>query len=387
MKISEIITESRKPTFKLNEVGMNHAEDIIFFEGSAGALRVINSFKSLPKEKDQVLTIKWDGQIGLYAGRTNDGQFIMTDMAGWGAKGYDGMYKSAKEFVAQKSAKGGNPEFLAKITQLWPIVESAFPPSFRGFIKGDMMWWPGGLKSTVKRWIFGEGTTTYEIDKTSELGRRVGQGKAGLAVHGFYPAEVAGSPEERTAAEPAPLKNTAGLNPNGALCILGPEVKVEGNIDLSKSLIKEATQYIKQNAKVIDSFLDANNLKARKLTSLPNMLYTFVNQQTRIRDLDQLAAKFLPWVQANPKLSKQMAQNVIAYVNESGNALQTIFNVFDSVTKIKLDIINQLDNASTTIYAHIGGVKGGEGYVAASPDGHIKLVSREHFSSANFGNH
>jgi len=61
MKISEIITESRKPTFKLNEVGMNHAEDIIFFEGSAGALRVINSFKSLPKEKDQVLSIKWDG--------------------------------------------------------------------------------------------------------------------------------------------------------------------------------------------------------------------------------------------------------------------------------------------------------------------------------------
>jgi hypothetical protein len=387
MKISEIITESRKPAFKLNEVGMNHAEDIIFFEGSAGALRVIQSFKALPKKKDEVLTIKWDGQVALYAGRTADGTFVLTDMAGWGAKGYNGMYTSAKEFIAQKQTKGGNPDFLSKISAIWPIIESAIPPSFRGFIKGDVMWWPGTLKDTGKRWVFGEGTTTYEVEKTSDLGRRVGQGKAGLAIHGYYDASVAGSPEERTSSEPAPLRNTAGLNPNGALCVLGPEIKVEGNVALDSNKIKEVTQYVRKNAKVIDSFLDVNSLKERKLTSLPNMLYTFVNQQTRIRDLDMLAHKFPAWVQSNPKLSKAMAQNVISYLQESGAALQTVFNVFDAVTTLKLDIINQLDNASTTLYAHIKGVKGGEGYVHASDDGHIKLVNRSHFSAANFGNH
>jgi hypothetical protein len=151
--------------------------------------------------------------------------------------------------------------------------------------------------------------------------------------------------------------------------------------------MKEVTQYVRKNAKVIDTFLDVNTLKERKLTSLPNMLYTFVNQQTRIRDLDMLAHKFPAWVQANPKLSKAMAQNVIAYIQETGAALQTVFNVFDAVTTLKLDIINQLDNSSTTLYAHIKGVKGGEGYVNADDGGHIKLVNRSHFSAANFGNH
>jgi len=387
MKIHEIILESRAQTFTLNEVGMNHAEDIVFFEGSAGALRVLASLKSLPKSKDQVLTIKWDGQVALYAGRLDDGTFVLTDMAGWGAKGYNGMYKSAKEFVAQKSSKGGNPEFLSKITTLWPIVESAFPPSFRGFIKGDVMWWPGSLRDTGKRWVFGEGTTTYEVEKNSDLGRRVGQGKAGLAIHGYYPASVAGSPEERTASEPTPLRDTSGLNPNGQLCVLGPEIKVEGNVAINASKMKDATQFIRKNAKVLDAFLDANALRERKLTSMPNLLYTFVNQQTRKRDLDQLAPKFLPWVQSNPKVSKAMAQNVADYLAQNPTALPALFAVFEMITTLKLDIINQLDNASTTLYAHINGVRGGEGYVVSSPDGHVKLVNRRHFTAANFDNH
>ena len=84
MKINEIIVEHKKrPTFKLNEVGMAHAEDIIFYEGSAGALRVINSLKTLPNTRDTGLTIKWDGKVAIFAGRDENGDFKMTYQTGW----------------------------------------------------------------------------------------------------------------------------------------------------------------------------------------------------------------------------------------------------------------------------------------------------------------
>ena len=58
MKITEIITES-----KLTEgARIAHAEDLVFFEGSAGALRAVNNLTTLAKNKD-TLSIKWDGCI------------------------------------------------------------------------------------------------------------------------------------------------------------------------------------------------------------------------------------------------------------------------------------------------------------------------------------
>jgi hypothetical protein len=377
MKIHEIIVE-QKPTFKLNEVGMAHAEDIIFYEGSAGALRVINSFKTLPKTRETSLTIKWDGQVALYAGRTEDGTFIMTDMSGWTAKGYNGLYTSLKEFLAQKRSKGGNEEFLSKIQQLWPIMESAFPKSYKGFVKGDVMWWPGNLQDNGKSYVFGEGTTKYEIDKTTDLGHRIGQGKAGFAVHGY--ASTAGTKEE-------PLKTTAGLNVNGQLCVLGPEIKVEGDVQQDPAKFKQAIAFVKQNAKTIDSFLNIQTLQANKMSSLPDMLYTFVNQQTRIRDLEQLDNKFANWVQSNPKLSKPMVVKVLEYIKTNQAGLQAIFRTFEVITHLKLDIINQLDSNNKGVYAHIDNKAGGEGYVLYDEGGYIKLVNRIHFSATNFGNH
>lgn len=379
MRAREFITESKKPIFKLNEVGMAHAEDIVFYEGSQGALRVLNSFKSLPKERDQVLTIKWDGQVALFAGRDADGTFVMTDMAGWTAKGYNGIYKSADEFLAQKRSKGGNEEFLGKIKALWPIMESAFAPAYRGFVKGDVMWWPGSLRENNNKWVFGEGTTTYEIDKNSDIGHRVGQGEAGFAVHGFSPTVEDKNPE--------PLRNTAGLNLNSRLCVLGPEIKVEGNLQIDKTRLKSTEQLIKKYAKTVDAFLDQNTLQALKMSGLPDLLYTFINQQTRIRDLENLAAKFPSWVQNNPKLSKPMVAKVLEYVQQNSQGLTAVFSIFEAITAFKLDIIHQLDSHNGPVYAHIKGHRGGEGYVISHPEGNLKAVDRLHFSAANFGNH
>lgn len=49
-----IITESAR---------IQHAEDIIFWEGSAGALRAVSALRSLADRGHQDVTIKWDGCV------------------------------------------------------------------------------------------------------------------------------------------------------------------------------------------------------------------------------------------------------------------------------------------------------------------------------------
>jgi len=370
MKINEIIVES-----VLNEgARIQHAEDLVFWEKSAGALRAVNNLLSLSKSKD-ILSIKWDGKPSCVFGRNEDGEFIFTDKAGFGAKGYNGLYKSAKEFVKQKRSKGGDEDYLAKIVAIWPIVQASVPSNYRGFVFGDIMWFPGELKETTKRFIFTPNTVTYEVDKNSELGHHIAQSKAGMAVHTFY---------SDVGADGVPLKNTAGLNLNGPLCILGPEIKNEATLQADKVKAKQITQYVKKNAKVVDAFLDEDVLREQKMAALPDLLYTYVNAQVKTRDLTNLYAKFGSWVQSNPKISKAMVGKVIAYSEQNAAGLQAVFNIFDLITGLKLDILHQLDSHEGTVIAHIAGARGGEGYVSSDEGGPIKLVNRTQFSQANF---
>jgi hypothetical protein len=376
MKIKEIIFESQTLTVRRLDEGARiaHAEDLVFFEGSGGALRAVANIMGLEKNRD-TLSIKWDGRPAVVFGRTPDGVFILTDKAGWGAKGYNGLYRSAKEFVAQKQSKGGDEAYLAKIVSIWPIIEKATPPAYRGFVLGDIMWFPGEIADNGKRYVFTPNTVTYEVDKNSDLGSQIGHSKAGIAVHTFFP-DVG---QEGTA-----LKNTAGLNLGGELCVLGPEIKNEATLQQDKAKSKQLTSFIKTNAKLIDALLDQKTLSELKMSGFPDVLYTYVNASTKTQDLSMLHERFLPWVQTNNKLSKIMVEKVTNYARENSAAMKAIFDIFDGISYLKLDVIRQLDSHEGAVIAHVKGTRGGEGYVNTDKGGAIKYVNRLGFSAANF---
>ena len=52
----------------LEKARIDHAEDLIFWEGSRGALRAISQIESLAKNPKN-LTIKWDGAPAVVFGR------------------------------------------------------------------------------------------------------------------------------------------------------------------------------------------------------------------------------------------------------------------------------------------------------------------------------
>ena len=311
----------------------------------------------------------------LVFGRDQNGDFILTDKSGFTAKGYDGLYKSAEEFIKQKRSKGTSEDYLAKIVKLWPMVEICVPNSYRGFVLGDVMWFPDALGETTRRYIFTPNTVTYEVDKQSPLGKRIGQSMAGIAVHTYYQ-----SPEDAGTS----LKNTAGLNINGPVCFLGPEIKNEASIQSDKVKPKNIIQYIKKNAKAVDMFLDEVTLREQKMSGLPDLLYAFVNSEVKKKDLSDLYSKFPQWIQANPKLSKPMIAKVLEYAKVNANGLKSIFDIFDLIIGYKMDIVHQLDTHEGQVIAHIAGARGGEGYVSGDEGGPIKLVNRIGFSAANF---
>lgn len=94
------------------EARIQHAEDFIFWDGSAGAMRVLQALKNLEGESHKDVTIKWDGSPAVIFGRNADGEFIFTDKSGFSAKGYDGKSKSADDLATMLGNRPGasNPD-------------------------------------------------------------------------------------------------------------------------------------------------------------------------------------------------------------------------------------------------------------------------------------
>ena len=67
---------------------IDHAEDLIYWEGSKGAIRSIKSFIELEKGGYKNVTLKWDGSPAVVFGRNDEGKFVLTDKSGFVAKGY-----------------------------------------------------------------------------------------------------------------------------------------------------------------------------------------------------------------------------------------------------------------------------------------------------------
>ena len=106
--------------------GIEHIEDLVFRRGSAGvrdALGVIDHLKDNTKTSTSV---KWDGTPAIIFGRDTAGTFILTDVAGFSAKGYNGLFTSPRQIRshlekrdAEASAQGKSANRTANLAPLY----------------------------------------------------------------------------------------------------------------------------------------------------------------------------------------------------------------------------------------------------------------------------
>lgn len=370
LETSRVLTEGAR---------IQHAEDIIFWEGSRGAARAIESLKSLEQGSHKDVTIKWDGSPAVIFGRDEEGNFVFTDKSGFTAKGYDGKSKSSKDLRNMLLNRSGgknkeNPGYVAfanKMAAAYDDFERAVDPSFRGYLKGDMLYFETPQEQDGQ-YVFKPNVVTYSVDADSDIGRRIGNSTAGIVIHRLV---------DESGAERALQGNEIETIMRGDDVLVLPPVTAQEPPTVDDSAIQELKSILSKGASAIDKLLDEEMLRANKVSDLPQIFYTYLNSKVDT-GLQDLAKGFVPWLKQS-KVSAAKQQKIIDMINSNVQGFNAIWQLVAGVMRVKDDIINQLENQDAPIKSSINGQEGGEGYVLAHPEGDIKLVSREFFTKAN----
>ena len=373
MRLVEFKETDRK-NLALKESRIQHAEDLIFWEGSKGVARAIQELEQLT-QSTQSLTIKWDGSPAVVFGRNPNGEFIFTDKAGFVAKSYDGRATNADDLKgaimsrakdpAKKKAQG---QYASKMASVFETVQKAIPESFQGYFVGDMLYFTTPKKAG-SQYVFKPNVVEYRVDADSELGQQIAQSKVGVVVH-------------HTMSEDGkifPIKDLETIQGQELLAI--PPTTVNKKQPVQVKGLDQLKSLINNSGSEIDVLLNKNKLAQMKLTDLPNILYTYTNSKVDT-GLTRLGEDFIKWLQ-NSSVSNPKKVKITDYVKANIKAFSKLWILVGGVMKVKDSIIKQLDTAKGNVEAYVNGKPGGEGYVLGSPAGNIKLVNRSGFTRAN----
>ena len=358
---------------------IQHAEDIVFWEGSKGATRAIEALKNLEQGGHTDVTVKWDGSPAVIFGRNEQGEFVLTDKSGFSAKGYDGKSTSAKDLekmiLNRKLSRGIEPEdsyrqFAGSMRDIFDEYEKATPRDHIGYFKGDLLYYNTPLLVKGK-FTFKPNIVTYTVDAKSVLGMQIARSKSAVVIHN----EIDINGDETS------LKIDPETFFKGNEVLVVPPVTAQEAPQVDDTEIKKLQALTSKNAAAIDSLLDKNTLASMKITDFPNILYTYVNSKVDT-GMENLGKDFLEWLSTS-KVSQNKKAKIAEFVGRQQAGFAAIWQIVSGIQNVKHNIINQLEAQDVPVKAYINDKPGGEGFVMAHPEGAIKLVDRGGFTAAN----
>ena len=374
--------------------GIEHLEDYVFREGTAGvnkALAIVAAFQ----QNSKTASVKWDGKPAVVFGRKPEtGEFVLTDDSGFGAVGYDGLFTSTRAIannLSQRDANAAAKGNLANRVQtllptyqtVWPLLEEATPQNFRGYVKGDLMYWgntdeplpateqeivPGVVYQSAGLLVFKPNTVTYRIPVDSTLGKSILNSEVGVAVHTMY---------EDVGAEKQPLKGVKFNDVPGLFLILPIYAKPVATENPYVSMIKKV---LRAHGSAINVLFNPAELRAMKITDFAKLAVDYINRRVDPNDraytgdFSDLVPGFEAWLQRTQTAQKY--SNIQQYLDSptsNRGALSAAFVLFELLHDLKLDLLGKLDQQ----------VPGNEGWVFATPAGYGKAVNRFDFSARN----
>ena len=341
----------------------NHLEDLVFIKGSKGAQEAADILDKLGTNSDDV-AIKWDGNPTIYWGREPDGTFVLVGKNGWG-KNKSTSSQDLSRFI-QNSGKGADEEpwrkdFGEEMAEVFELMKSATPGSFRGYVYGDLLYSPRKPFTATKGAVeFEPNKVKYTVDTNGPLGERIANSKVGVVVHTKF--------DEFGSKSATPITDVKELN-NPDVVVLGQTyVTHQPKVDTSE--VKSIRVTAEKNAQLIDNFL----APVAGLSDMKNIIYTYVNHMTRTQQLKNIENGFFDWLSTS-KVSTNTQAKIQAMHEASPKALTAIFGLVKQIMSAKDHIIDQLDDADADVKATTKGEKGGEGYVALGSK--TKLVPRQ----------
>lgn len=353
---SENLTEA-------SEVGRKyqHIEDLVLSHGSYGGLHAVERLKDMA-QSGGTIELKWDGMPVVYWGRDENGTFMMIPKNAWQylksgktqtSSGVSTVTKTPQDVMNFIMGTGSGDEkqrmnFAKQFASWYPYFESISPK--QGFIEGGLLFYPGTkpngesampiLNKQTNTYDFQPNITMFHVPVDSELGKKIGKAKIGVAATGYYPS--LGSTQEQR------YPNAQQLSTNDVL--VQGTTTVQEPVKLDTKMLDNVENFIKSHASKIDNYL-----KSKPGLSNPGSeLYTYLNKRLRTEGLTN---DFPNWAKSN--LSAKKAELMLAdkegYVSTLG--------AIEALSKQKNKLIQQLNAMS---HSGIRQTKP-EGYAQAHP--------------------
>jgi hypothetical protein len=377
MRFSEFRQSLSEAPKKLGRA-FNHLEDLVFFHGSQGAMEALEHLKDFADQSgSSSIRMKWDGNPQIYWGReTKGGPLVLAGHNGWLRGAKTTSPEAVADFIANQS---GSPKtdqereqrdaFAQKFASLYPLFDRATPKDFEGFVYADGLFLdPPELKDGVYTFCPNpKSQTCYHVKADSELGKKIAKAKVMVVGHAYFPEF--GMPDD----EQQPISDFSKFDTTSDLVVLGPVYNTKP-VQVDTTAIDKIENYVNTHSQIIDGFLK----DVAGLSDLKNIIYTYVNQTAKAKQLDNLSEKhFFSWL-TNSKVS-QSKQAKISELNKNGNPLEKIFTAVKSIQKVKDQVIDQVEGEQGDIWD-----TNGEGRVRyADPSkkfGNVKLVPRKRWT-------
>ena len=379
MRAREFVIEAAEP--KQLGRAFNHLEDLVFFYGSVGTIEALEHLKDLNTGHGSgSVRMKWDGNPQVYWGREGGVYVPPHGHNQWG-KGQPP--KSAEDVAAfiMSTGKASTPEetagrqqFANKFASLAPLFAAATPPMLDGnstyYVYADALFLsPPELKDGVYTFCPNpKSQTCYHVRADSDLGKRIARAKVMVVGHAYFTQH--GQPDSAQ----IPIKDFSSFNGNPDVIVLGPIYNV-APVKVDNSRIDQVEQYVKTHGAAIDQFLEGT----AGVSDLRNIIYTFVNQTAKAKQLDDISADlFIKWMESG-KVSAGKMQKILQLEQQTG-AMSKIFTLVRAIQLLKDNVIDQIEAGPK---AEIWDTNG-EGRVryadAGKQFGNVKLVPRKRWT-------
>jgi hypothetical protein len=368
--------------------GIDHPEDLIISQGTAGARRVVKELSGLSKSTETV-TVKWDGFPALVFGRDKSGALVFMDK-----HMYDKVAKGKMDFI---SIRAYDEDRGATRASLWsaedalrPLLEDVVPSVKDQYYMGDLMW-VGTPTIKDGYYIFKPNTVEYRVkidatpDRGNSLGDKIARSAGGIAIHTFISGLGNGD---------QPLVGMKGLNENGGITFLVGEMSDKPKVSVNKTLLKNTNDVINSNEAAVEKFIkEITDMKGKAVITAMGPFITRMLEEDNIQS--DIVPRFLDFLKERLNEAAQAkfigANNDGWLYQDSGGApgLLGIWQMWAAVTDLKIHIKQQIDSqqGGSEVIAITNGASAHEGYVFGAGKDKLKLIDRLGFSAANFARH
>ena len=354
----------------------NHLEDLVFFHGTEGVNEAIEHLRDFVHHKgSSSIRMKWDGNPQIYWGRQKaGGPLVLANHNQWSRGVIATTAHEVFDFIANKSGntktcdeKRKRIEFAHKFANLYNDFDKATPADFVGYVYAD------GLFLTPPSAVNGVYTfspnpysnTCYHVKQNSELGKKIQIARTMIVGHAYFTQFGTSDSAQQ------PMDDFDKFNINPQLIVLSPTYNKQP-VEINTDAIYCVEKFVNQHTQQIDGFLEST----KGLSDLKNIIYTYVNQTAKSKQLYNLSEEhFFQWL-AKSKVSDSKKKKIHDLNNNFDNALSTIIELVKMIQNLKDGVIDQIQNKHGDIF-----VSNGEGYVRYSNSrkkfGNIKLVPRK----------